>query len=97
MIGRATGGVALVKLINTHCHLLNAEFISPTCFKSRSACLEWMLRHEHTRPLLRLVAASIPQRMYPERMARFLKKHGRSVSDLPKWLLANLDVTAARV
>jgi predicted TIM-barrel fold metal-dependent hydrolase len=31
-----------------------------------------------------------PGRQYPARLARFLKSHGKSVSDLPKWLLANL-------
>jgi predicted TIM-barrel fold metal-dependent hydrolase len=31
-----------------------------------------------------------PQRKLPDRMAGFLKANGKSVSDLPKWLLANL-------
>jgi predicted TIM-barrel fold metal-dependent hydrolase len=31
-----------------------------------------------------------PKRRYPERMSRFLRSHGKSVSDLPKWILANL-------
>jgi predicted TIM-barrel fold metal-dependent hydrolase len=50
----------MIKLINVHCHLLNFQFISPTCLKSRSACLEWMLRHGKTRPLVRLVAGLTP-------------------------------------
>ncbi len=50
------------KLINAHCHLLNYQFISPACFKSRSAALEWMLRHGSTRPLVRVIAGSMPRR-----------------------------------
>jgi predicted TIM-barrel fold metal-dependent hydrolase len=38
-----------------------------------------------------------PGRQYPERMAHFLKENGRSISDLPKWLIANLNFAAARV
>lgn len=52
----------MIQLINVHCHLLNFDFISPTCFKSRSASLEWMLRHKHSRPLVRVVAAAMPRR-----------------------------------
>lgn len=52
----------MIKLINVHCHLLNFQFISPTCLKSRSACLEWMLRHGRIRPLVRLVAGCMPRK-----------------------------------
>jgi len=52
----------MIKLINVHCHLLNFQFISPTSLKSRSACLEWMLRHGTSRPLVRLVAGIMPRK-----------------------------------
>jgi len=50
------------KLINVHCHLLNYQFVSPTCFKTRSDILEWMLRHGSTRPIVRIIAALTPRK-----------------------------------
>jgi predicted TIM-barrel fold metal-dependent hydrolase len=52
----------MAHLINAHCHLLNYQFVSPACFKSRSAALEWMLRHGCTRPLVRTVAGAMPRK-----------------------------------
>ena len=56
------GGTAMVKLINVHCHLLNYQFISPGYFKTRSAVLEWMVRHGSMRPLVRMISAATPGR-----------------------------------
>jgi predicted TIM-barrel fold metal-dependent hydrolase len=60
MMGRE--GTVMAKLINVHCHLLNYQFISPGYFKSRSAVMEWMVRHRSMRPLVRMLSAAIPGR-----------------------------------
>jgi uncharacterized protein len=54
----------MTRLINVHCHLLNYEFISASVFKSRSAALEWLLRHRGSAPLFRLAAACMPGRRF---------------------------------
>ncbi len=54
----------MVKLINVHCHLLNYQFLSASVFKSRSATLEWMLRHKCSQPLFRVAAAFMPKRRF---------------------------------
>ncbi len=51
----------MIKLVNVHCHLLNYQFVSPTCFKTRSHVLEWMLRNGGSRPIVRLVAVFTPR------------------------------------
>ncbi len=52
------------RLINIHCHLLNYQFISASVFKSRSATLEWLLRHKCSKPLFGLAAACMPKRRF---------------------------------
>jgi predicted TIM-barrel fold metal-dependent hydrolase len=54
----------MLKIINAHCHLLNYQFISPTCFRSRSAILAMLMKHHGSRPIVRTVAAMMPKRKF---------------------------------
>lgn len=54
----------MTKLINIHCHLINYQFISASYFKSRSATLEWLLRHKCSKPLFGVAAACMPKRRF---------------------------------
>ena len=52
----------MLKLINVHCHLLNFQYISPECLKSRSVALAFFVRHRRTRMVVRLISAGVPKR-----------------------------------
>jgi predicted TIM-barrel fold metal-dependent hydrolase len=51
----------MAKLINVHCHLLNYQFIPPSCFKTRSAVTEYLVRLKGTVPLLRILVSLLPK------------------------------------
>jgi predicted TIM-barrel fold metal-dependent hydrolase len=54
-------GAAVAKFINVHCHLLNYQFIPPSCFKTRSAVTEWLVRLKGSVPLVHIVASLVPR------------------------------------
>jgi uncharacterized protein len=86
----------MAKLINVHCHLLNYQFIPPSCFKTRSAVTEWLVRTKGSLPLVHLLAALIPRRGY-RRLDDAIALMKMDISDVAKHLRAEMDAAGIQL